>query len=142
MSEGPAATLQAFDAALNAHDLEGVMRLFAESAVVRYVPAPPPPSPATYVGKGEVRTLIERLIAENIRVEPEQYEAEGERVISRDRKTCAAGHEKLGCNPVILTCEAIVHRGRIEEMTFAFSPESLARLRAAMVQRRQAEREM
>ncbi len=134
--EDPISIVRAFDAALNAHDLEAVMGLFAEDATVRYVPAPPP-GPAAYEGKPEIRGLVQRLIEEGIAVQAEHYEATGERVTSRDRRTCAARHEQLGGNPVILTCEAVVRGGKIASLTFTFSPESLRRIQATMGTRRQ-----
>jgi hypothetical protein len=130
-SSDPAAILQAFDEALTAHDQEAALALLADEAVVRYQPPPPPPAPAVYRGKGEIRGLVRGLIAQGVAVQAEGYEAEGERARSRGRRVYAAGHERLGGNPVALEGEAIVRGGRIDSVTFTFSPESLARMRAA-----------
>lgn len=127
----PAEALAALDAALNAHDLGAALALFADGAVVRYEPPPPAPAPALYRGKQEIRGLLERLIAQGVRVESEGYSASGERATSHGRAVYAAGHERLGGNPVFLEAEALVREGKIASLTFTFSPESLARMRAA-----------
>jgi hypothetical protein len=131
----PAQILRTFDAALNAHDLEAAMDLFADDAVVRYVPPPPRPARAVYTGKEEIRGLMQALIAEGYNVEAERYEVDGGRVTSRDRRVFAARHEQLGGNPVVVTCEATVRAGRIEAMTICFSPESSRRIEAAIATR-------
>jgi len=128
----PATVLAALDAALTAHDLGAALALFADDAVVRYEPPPPSPAPDRYKGKQEVRGLLERLIAQGVRVEAEGYSAAGERATSRGRAVYAAGHERLGGNPVLLEAEALVREGKIASLTFTFGPESLARMRAAL----------
>ncbi len=43
----PVSVLKDFDAAWNAHDVEGVMAFFTDVAVVRIEPPPPETSPTT-----------------------------------------------------------------------------------------------
>ncbi len=131
----PVTVLRAFDAALNAHNLEAALGLFAEGATVRYEPAPPRPAPATYTGLADIRALLAELIAQNVAVEAEDYRAEGERVICPERRMFAARHEEMGGNPVVVTCDAVIREDRIEEMTIIFSPESLRRMQAALAGR-------
>lgn len=128
----PAAVLTALDAALNAHNLEAALSCFADDAVVRYEPPPPPPSPATYVGREAIRGLLQTLIAENIHVQAEPYQVEGEWVTCRERRIFADRHERMGGNPVIVTCDSIVRAGKIEALVMTFSPESLQRIQAAL----------
>ena len=141
----PATVLAALDAALNAHDPNAALALFADDAVVRYEPPPPSPAPALYRGKREIRGLIEQLITQHVRVQAEGYSATGERATSHRRAVYAAGHERLGGNPILLEAEALVRGSKIASLTFTFSPESLARMRAAGAaqgqQARQAGRE-
>ncbi|HOQ97212.1 MAG TPA: nuclear transport factor 2 family protein [Anaerolineae bacterium] len=129
--------LEAFDAALSAHDPEAALALLAEDAEVRYEPPPPPPGRAVYRGRAEIRSLIVGLVAQGVKVQAEGYRAEGERALSQGRRVYAAGHEALGGNPVALEGEALVRRGRIVALTFTFGPESLARIRAAVAARQQ-----
>ncbi len=126
------AVLRALDAALNAHDPDAALALFAADAVIRYEPPPPPPGRAIYRGRQEIADLIRGLIEQGVAVEVEAYEAEGERVRSRGRRVYAAGHERLGGNPVALEGEAVVRHGEIVALTFTFSPEAVARIRAAL----------
>ncbi len=127
----PLTALQAFDAALTAHDLEGALALLAGDAAIRYQPPPPPPARALYVGRQEIRGLLEGLIAQGVAVQAEGYVAQGERALSRGRRVYAAGHVALGCNPVALEGEAVVRGGKIVSLTFTFGAESLACIRAA-----------
>ena len=59
--EDPLHLIDAFDAAWNAHDEEGVINLFTEDAVARLVPAPPE-EPEAYEGKEEIRYFVQRHI--------------------------------------------------------------------------------
>jgi len=131
MATDPADVLAALDAALNGHDLGAALALFADDATVRYEPPPPAPAPALYRGKQEIRSLLERLIAQGVRVEAEGYSANGEQARSHGRAVYAAGHERLGGNPVVLEAEALIREGKITSLTFTFHPESLARMREA-----------
>lgn len=132
----PAGLLRAFDAALNAHDVEGALALLADDATIRYEPPPPPPARAAYHGKGEIRRLIQGLVAQEVAVRAEGYEGVGARAVSRGRCVYAAGHEALGCNPVALEGEATERGGRIMSLTFTFGVESLEKIRAATAARR------
>lgn len=127
--------LEAFDAALSAHDLEGALALLAGDAAIRYEPPPPPPARAAYAGEEEIRGLIRGLIAQGVAVQAEGYESDGERALSCGRCVYAQGHEALGGNPVTLEAEAVVRGGRIRSLTFTFGAECIARIHAAAARR-------
>lgn len=126
-----AALLQAFDAALSAHDLEGALALLADEATVRYEPPPPLRAPALYQGRREIRGLLEGLIAQGVAVQADGYTAAGERAHSHGRRVYATGHEALGGNPITLEGEAVVRGGKIVALTFTFSREAVERMGAA-----------
>jgi hypothetical protein len=51
----PVSVLKDYDAAWNAHDVEGVMAFFTDDAVVRLEPAPPDEFGGVYRGKEQIR---------------------------------------------------------------------------------------
>jgi hypothetical protein len=51
-----------FNAIWNAHDEEGVLRLFAEDVVVRLSPPPPPPLGQVSRGKREARAFVREFL--------------------------------------------------------------------------------
>jgi hypothetical protein len=51
----PLLVLKNYDAAWNAHDVEGVMAFFTDDAVVRLEPAPPDEFGGVYTGKEQIR---------------------------------------------------------------------------------------
>jgi ketosteroid isomerase-like protein len=56
-AQDPLSIVQELDAACNAHDLEAVMALFADDAVVRHTP--PPDGVGVYRGKAKIRGWME-----------------------------------------------------------------------------------
>src|ERR671920_1164708 len=60
----PVSVIKDFDAAWNAHDLEGVMAFFTDDAVVRMEPLSPDESGGVYTGKEQIRAgFVEPLVA-------------------------------------------------------------------------------
>src|ERR671920_2035346 len=60
----PVSVIKDFDAACNAHDLEGVMAFFTDDAVVRMEPLSPDESGGVYTGKEQIRAgFVEPLVA-------------------------------------------------------------------------------
>ena len=71
-TQEPLPVVQALDAACNAHDLESVMALFADDAVVRHTP--PPDGVGLYRGKAQIRDWMEPQLP-------------GFHVVTRDHRT-------------------------------------------------------
>jgi ketosteroid isomerase-like protein len=60
----PVSVVKDYDAAWNAHDLEGVMAFFTDDAVFRMEPAPPEEFGGVYTGKEQIRAgVVEPLMA-------------------------------------------------------------------------------
>jgi hypothetical protein len=76
-SGDPAAVFAAFNAAVNAHDVETALGLFAETALAEF-PNQPPPN--RYSGSAEIRQWLEADNAQNIHVVVEQVQVSGETV--------------------------------------------------------------
>ncbi len=60
----PVSVVKDYDAAWNAHDVEGVMAFFTDDAVFRMEPAPPDEFGGVYTGKEQIRAgVVEPLMA-------------------------------------------------------------------------------
>ena len=119
---------QQFDGAWNAHDRDRVLNLFADDAVVEMVP-PPPGAPPLFRGPDQIRQLVDMLIG-GFHVESSQFHEEGDRVswfstVEND------GFRAMGLDSADVTCEAVVHDGKVQAFTPRFTPSTVARMRAA-----------
>jgi ketosteroid isomerase-like protein len=64
MAQDPVSVVKDYDAAWNAHDVEGVMAFFTDDAVVRMEPPPPDEFGGVYTGKEQIRAgWVEPLIS-------------------------------------------------------------------------------
>jgi len=77
MAEDPVSVVKDYDAAWNAHDVEGVMAFFTDDAVVRMEPSPPDEFGGVYTGKEQIRTgWVEPLIS-GFHVESRDHQVAG-----------------------------------------------------------------
>ena len=73
----PVSVIKDYDAAWNAHDVEGVMAFFTDDAVVRLEPSPPDVFGGVYTGKERIRAgYVEPLMA-GFHVEASDYQVAG-----------------------------------------------------------------
>jgi ketosteroid isomerase-like protein len=72
----PVSVLKDYDAAWNAHDVEGVMAFFTDDAVIRLEPAPPDAFGGVYTGKEQIRAYVEPLMAD-FHVESSDHQVTG-----------------------------------------------------------------
>ncbi len=124
----PVSVVKDFDAAWNAHDIEGVLAFFTDDAVVRMEPSPPDEFGGVYTGKEQIRAgWVEPLISgfhvdsSDHRVAGHQ-EGVGERVIWT---AMVSGDfvRQMGAEPPLKSsAEAIVQGDKIRSFT-AINPE-------------------
>ena len=127
----PVSVLKDYDAAWNAHDVEGVMAFFTDDAVVRLEPAPPDEFGGVYRGKEQIRAgFVEPLMA-GFHVESRDHqvaghqEGVGDRVIWMSMLSGEAFKEMGADPPVEGTCEAIIQEDKIEFYTYTLTlPEA------------------
>ena len=117
-----------FDAAWNAHDLDRVLRLFADDAVVE-MPTPPPGAPPLFRGPQQIRQFVEMLI-DGFHVESTNIHEEGDHVswfstVEND------DFRQMGLGSADAVCEAVVSGGKVRAFTPRFTPSTLARMQAA-----------
>ena len=128
MAEDPVSVVKDYDAAWNAHDVEGVMAFFTDDAVVRMEPAPPDEFGGVYTGKEQIRAgWVEPLIS-GFHVESSDHqvaghqEGVGERVIWT-AMVSGDFFRQIGAEPPVKSsAEAVVQGDKIKSFT-AINPE-------------------
>lgn len=125
----PAAVLSALADALNAGDVDGMMELVADDAVLTFVPDLTGAGPIS--GREQIRAWYESLVATNTRVEPSNLQTAGDKV-TWSNKVWTDDFRALGIAPVEFTAEGIVQGGKIKSYTETMTTESLAKFQTAM----------
>jgi hypothetical protein len=116
--------LKAREAALVARELDTVLGLFADDAVVVTS------SGRLLIGKTQVRVWVQDQIERQQREEAGPRRAQGSK-LSWAGKVYRDDWQKLGVSPLEVTQDAIVDGGKIKFFNTTFTPESDAKLQAA-----------
>ncbi len=124
----PVSVIKDYDAAWNAHDVEGVMAFFADDAVFRMEPAPPDEFGGVYTGKEQIRASVVEPLMPGFHVESSDHqvaghqEGVGDRVIWKS-KVSGDFFRQMGAKlPLAATAEAILEGEKIKSFT-ATNPE-------------------
>ena len=119
----PVSVLKDFDAAWNAHDVEGVMAFFADDAVVRLEPPLPDESGGVYTGKKQIRSGFVQPLMPGFQVESREHQVAGHQEGVGDRVIWASrfygeAFKEMGVDPPIEgASEAILQEDKIEFFT-------------------------
>ena len=123
MAADPVSVLKDYDAAWNAHDVEGVMAFFTDDALVRMEPPPPDEFGGVYSGKEQIRAgFVEPLMA-GFHVESSNHqvagyqEGVGERVIWTAIVSGDIFRQMGAERPVESAAEAILEGDKIRAFT-------------------------
>jgi LPXTG-motif cell wall-anchored protein len=125
----PVSVFTAFNAAVNAHDVDAALSFFADDAVVQF-PNQPPPN--IHRGTQEIRAWLQADAAQHIHVQTDNIQVLGDRVTGIG-KVAVDSLQPLGITlegPV----EAVIQGGKITSFTFTLSQDTLAKLQAATQQ--------
>src|SRR5690349_15023172 len=79
-SPDPVAVILAMNDLCNAGDLERVLALFSDDAVVRNLPAPDPPETGIHTGKQAIRAWLAPQLQHHLHVISQNYQAAGDTV--------------------------------------------------------------
>lgn len=133
MANDPMAVVQALNDTCNSGDVEGVLDLFTDDAVVKNQPPPSPADSGVYTGKQEIRGWFEPQIQRHLHVESRNYRVSGDTVTWR---TVVTEDElrQMGIDDFEVTAEATVQNGKITSFTVTPTPETLSKVQAAMAQ--------
>jgi hypothetical protein len=125
----PETVFNLFHAAVNAHDVEAALALFADDGVVQF-PNQPPPN--VYRGTAEIRAWLQGDADQHIQVKTEQLKVAGD-MLSWIAKVVTDDVRGLGIT-IEGPAEAVVQGGKIKSFTFTLSDATLAKLQAATAQ--------
>jgi ketosteroid isomerase-like protein len=119
----PLSVINDFDAAWNAHDVEGVMAFFADDAVVRIEPPPPDEFGGVYTGKEQIRASFVEPLMPGFHVESRDHqvaghqEGVGDRVIWASTLSGDLFRQMGGEPPIEGTAEAVLQGDKIKSFT-------------------------
>jgi LPXTG-motif cell wall-anchored protein len=119
----PLKVMEAYDLALNEGNVDGALALFADDAVLTT-------QQGQLVGKEQIWTWLERVVAQNSRVEPVNRQVNGAKVTWQSnffRKDIAT----LSNEPLAANAEAVVEAGKIKSFSSILTDEAQAKLAAA-----------
>jgi len=119
-------SLKAFDCG----DLEGSLAYWADDAVVRLIGVPPGERD-THHGKEEVYAWFQSLSAEHFEIQEELVRADGDTLTAK-ALSWSDRTRQLGVAPLEATEVYVVQNGKIASLTWTITPQSEAKLRAAV----------
>ncbi len=113
----PLSVVRNFDAAWNAHDVEGVLAFFADDAVVRMEPAPPDEFGGVYTGKEQIRAGFVEPFMPGFHVESSGHQVAGDRVTWIGMVSGDAFTQMGAESPVESPAEVILEGDKIKSFT-------------------------
>lgn len=119
----PLQVMEAYDLALNEGNVDGALALFTDDAILTT-------QQGQLVGKEQIRTWLERVVAQNSRIEPVNRQVNGDRVTWQSnffRKDIPT----LSNEPLAANAEAVVQAGKIKSFSSILTDEAQAKLAAA-----------
>jgi len=124
-AQSPVAVFEAFNAAVNKHDVDAALALFSPNATVQ-LPNQPPPN--VYKGTAEIRQWLEGDAARNIHVAAENLQTQGNKLTGISKVEI----DELRPLGIVLigTDEVIIEQGKITAFSFVLSDETLAKLQS------------
>lgn len=130
-SSDPAAVVRALDAALNAHDADAALALFADDAVIKDGD-PAVGSSGNFVGKDQIRTWLAVIVDPALRfsIASSGHQVDGNSV-TWSWSASIADFVPLGVDPEQGTSAALVQGGKISFYSLASSAEWRAKLQVA-----------
>lgn len=130
-ADDPAAVVKALDAALNAHDLEAALALFADDALVKDGD-PAPGATGNFLGKEQIRTWLAGVVSPALafQVTSSGHQVSGD-LVTWVWRASIADFKPLGVDPEDGSSAALVQGGKIRFYSVASSAEWRAKLFAA-----------
>ena len=116
-----------YDAAWNAHDVDGVMAFFTDDAVVKVEPAPPDEFGGVYRGKEQIRTAWVEPQMSGFHVDPSDHQVtedqEGGQRVTWRASVSGDFFRQMGAEPPVeATAVAVVEGDKLRSFT-AINPE-------------------
>ena len=127
----PMSIVNAWLDALNAGDIDAALSYLADDAVLTFIPPPIPGDDGIFSGKEEIKGWYEGVAAANGVTTISDCQVVGEKVTCLDTYT-DADLQNMGVDFIDMEWAATVRDSKIQGYTVTMTPESLAKLEAAM----------
>ena len=128
----PMVVAQALTDASNSGDIERVLALFTDDAVIKPVPPPAPPASEVLTGKQQIREWFEPQM-QNLTVSSRNFQVSGNSV-TWDATVSADMFQQMGIDSFDVTAEATVQGGKLLSFTVTQTPEAVSTFQKAMAQ--------
>jgi protease I len=126
----PAAVIKSLSAAFNAGNVDAVVAFFADDATQTQTP-PPSGTSGVRTGKEQIRGFFQSMIADKFSGEVSNLKVTGDKITYTSTFSTDT-YRKLGVAPLVTAEEVVFEKGKIKSQTITVTPESLAKLQAAM----------
>jgi polyhydroxybutyrate depolymerase len=126
----PASLIKELVDVLNAGNVDAAIAFFTDDATQTQQP-PPSGTSGVRTGKEQIRVFYKGLLDDHFNVELSNVKVAGDKVTY----TCTFStdsYKKMGVAPLVTMEEAVFVGGKIKSQTINVSPESLAKIQAAM----------
>lgn len=135
----PVSVIESLDQYANHGDLINAMKLFADDAVLKIEPEPPPPLRSEYHGRQEIEEFERELLQGRLRVESTGFDVAGNEVTWRSR-LWADDFRRMGIEPAEAVAHAVLWGALIKQMELKFSPQTAQKMQAAKAAQQQPHR--
>ena len=122
--------IKALTDALNAGNVDAAVAFYTDDAIQTQQP-PPAGQSGVRTGKEQISGFVKGLVADHFSVELSNLKVAGDKITY----TCTFStdtYRKLGVAPLVTVEEAVFEGGKIKSQPVTVTPESLAKIQAAM----------
>ena len=126
-----ASLIKALVDVLNAGNVDAAVAFFTDDATQTQQPPPSAGQSGVRTGKEQIRGFYKGLIDDHFSVELSNVKVAGDKITY----TCTFStdsYKKLGVAPIVAVEDAVFEGGKIKSKTITVTPESLAKIQAAM----------
>ena len=129
-AQRPVSVIQAIVAAANRGNVDDMVDLFAEDAVLKLDPELPGLRPV-YQGRLQIREYLQQMVTNGFKVDAGDYQAIDDGVSWRSTVSGGLFGERGGQ----VTSHAIVQANQVLSVTIHYSPEAVRTLQSALAER-------
>jgi hypothetical protein len=129
-NEIAAAPVDELHAALNAHDLESSLALFADDGLV--IQPRIGGGPDVFVGRDEIRWWLQRMHAQHVRLMQSEPASVADGHVRWTDSVSLESYWQLGLDSVETSWDAVVEHGRFQSLTIVLTPAGARRLHGAL----------
>ena len=113
--------------AVNNHEMDAVLRLFDDNAILSAEPPLPRSPKRIYSGRGEIGQWLGALMAEHVSIVGSNFKASGNEV-NWDARISSDRFAELGIDPLESRVRTVLEGSLIRSIGLNFSPDSVKKI--------------